>query len=100
MLISEVVKYINVAFGTDESVLFIEVSLIQECPDRERYTYVYIYQSCVMHIYMYNNVYVHDLSPGMQLYSLKSKGHHQITYIHEKCLHVYIQCHTCTVDII
>ena len=31
-----VVKYTNVAFETDESVLFIEVSSIQRCPDRER----------------------------------------------------------------
>ena len=34
-LISEVVKYTNVAYGTDESVLFMEVSSIQWCPDRE-----------------------------------------------------------------
>ena len=37
MLNSEVVKYTNVVFGTDESVLFIEVSLTQECPYRERF---------------------------------------------------------------
>ena len=35
VLNSEVVKYTNVAFGTDESVLFIEVSLIQRCPYSE-----------------------------------------------------------------
>ena len=35
VLISEVVKYTNVTFETDESVLFIEVSSIQRCPDRE-----------------------------------------------------------------
>ena len=34
-LISEFVKYINVAFWKDKSVLFIEVSSIQRCPDRE-----------------------------------------------------------------
>ena len=30
----EVVKYTNVAFGTNKSVLFMEVSLIQGCPYR------------------------------------------------------------------
>ena len=34
VLKSEVVKYTNVVFGTDESDLFIEVSLIQGCPYR------------------------------------------------------------------
>ena len=32
-------------FETDESVLFIEVSLIQRCPDRERFHCIYIYCS-------------------------------------------------------
>ena len=35
--ISEVVKYTNVSFETDESVLFIKVSLIQRYPYRERF---------------------------------------------------------------
>ena len=33
----QVVKYTNVAFETDESVLFLEVSSIQRCPDRTVY---------------------------------------------------------------
>ena len=43
VLNSEVIKYTNVTFGTDESVLFREVSLIQECPYREVPLYVYIH---------------------------------------------------------
>ena len=38
------------AFGTDESVLFVEVSLIQRCPDREIPLYIYV---C---IYVYTSV--------------------------------------------
>ena len=29
--------YTNVAFGIEESALFIEVTTIQRCPDRERF---------------------------------------------------------------
>ena len=39
---SGVVKYTNVAFGTDESVLFIEVSSIQGCLYREVPLYIHI----------------------------------------------------------
>ena len=35
VLNSGVINYTNVAFETDEIVLFIEVSSIQRCPDRE-----------------------------------------------------------------
>ena len=51
-MISEVVKYTNVASVTDESVLFMEVFLIQWCPYREApntvyiYLYMYIYSMC------------------------------------------------------
>ena len=48
-------KYTNVTFGTDEvvlsnfgtdeSVLFIEVSSIQRCPDREVPLYIYSYHN-------------------------------------------------------
>ena len=42
---SEVVKYTNVSFGTDESVLFIEVSSIQRCFYREVPFYLYPYSA-------------------------------------------------------
>ena len=44
---------IIVAFGTGESVLFIEVSLIQRCPYREVPPYCFIVIQTV-HKYMYN----------------------------------------------
>ena len=52
VLISEVVKYTNVSFETDESVLLIEVSSIQRCPyrEREREVPLYIYTTCTMYI--------------------------------------------------
>ena len=44
---------------TDESVLFIEVSLIQKCPYREVPLYIYILQSAI-----YSIVYKHGRCDG------------------------------------
>ena len=52
-MISEVVKYTNVASVTDESVLFMKVSSIQWCPYRETPNTVYIYLYCMYIVYTY-----------------------------------------------
>ena len=56
--ISEVVEYTNVAFGTDESVLFIVVSSIQRCPDREIYSIMlgYVHTHTHTHTHTYTHI--------------------------------------------
>ena len=43
------------ALGTDERVLFIEVSLIQRCPDRERFHCILVYTPTYLYVCTYTD---------------------------------------------